>query len=256
MLKRGVPLVQISRFVTRPYACSYLPRETAQLDYRIIAAISSSAYADLLARGWRRFGMSFFRPVCVACSECRSLRVRVQDFHPSESQRRNFRRNARFQTVVQPPTFTPEHLRLYNTYRADMHLRRGWPTDPMTEAEYRRTFIENPGDFAREFLLFDGRNLVGVGLADVVPGAISSITFFHDPEYRRNALGVLSLLRQLEFAQGNGLAHHYLGYWIAGCQSMAYKSQYRPHEILAAYPDANDEPVWMGDHPAEPAGRT
>lgn len=238
-------LIELNRFQTLPFDCSYLPGETERLDYRFVAIISADAYAHLLARGWRRFGRALFRPVCPSCAKCRSLRVLVSQFHPSESQRRNLRHNQDLELIVQAPTLTSDHLRVYNNYRLDMHARRGWPVDPMTDTEYRRTYVDNPGDFAREFLFFDKSKLVGVGLADVLPGSLSSISFFHDPAYRRDALGVFAVLKQLQFARDHGLTHHYLGYWISECQSMAYKNQYRPHEILQRFPADHEEPVWL-----------
>jgi arginine-tRNA-protein transferase len=52
-------------------------------------------------------------------------------------------------------------------------------------------------------------------------------------------------MQQLAYAQRHGLRYHYLGYWIAGCPSMAYKAQYRPHELLARYPPDDVEPEWI-----------
>src|SRR6266446_5665111 len=57
--------------------------------------------------------------------------------------------------------------------------------------------------------------------------------------------GVFSVLQQLAYAQRQGLRYHYLGYWIAGCPSMAYKAQYRPHEVLVWYPPDDVEPAWI-----------
>jgi arginine-tRNA-protein transferase len=99
-------------------------------------------------------------------------------------------------------------------------------------------------DFAREFLYFDQGRLVGVGLADMTPEALSSVYFFHDPAWRSQAPGVFSVLQQIAYAQQHGLRYLYLGYWVAESQSMAYKSQYRPHEILLRYPHDNEEPEW------------
>jgi arginine-tRNA-protein transferase len=129
-----------------------------------------------------------------------------------------------------------------------MHTRRGWPLETMTKAVYRRTYLDAPGDFAREFLYWNDGKLVGLGLADVLPNCLSSISFFHDPAYRADALGVLSVLRQLQFAKEHRLQHQYLGYWISECGSMAYKSQYAPHEILKHYPDDSEQPAWVRAH--------
>jgi len=86
---------------------------------------------------------------------------------------------------------------------------------------------------------------VGVALADITPTSLSSVYFFHDPAWRPRAPGVFSVFQQLAYAQRHGLRYHYLGYWIAGCPSMAYKAQYRPHELLVWYPPDEVEPEWV-----------
>jgi leucyl-tRNA---protein transferase len=245
-------LFELCRLKTTPAVCPYLPTETATFEYRVIAALSAREYEQLLARGWRRFGHQFFRPACRSCVKCRSLRVLVGQFEPSQSQRRTLRRNSHVELLVQRPTVTQEHLRLYNAYHADMHSRRGWTPETMTEEIYRRTYLSGPGDFAREFLYWSEGKLVGVGLADVLPTCLSSVSFFHDPAYRAHALGVFSVLRQLQFAREHLLQHQYLGYWIPECRSMAYKSQYAPHEVLHHHPDDCEEPVWVQAERASP----
>src|SRR5262249_3847680 len=210
----------------------------------ILAGITERAYQDLLCRGWRRFGEDFFRPACPRCVKCRSLRVNVDEFKPSRSQRRTLQRNSQIRIAVQPPTLTRDHLRLYNVYHADMHGRRAWKRQTITEESYEETFLAGNHSFAREFLYFDGDRLVGVGLVDIVAEALSSVYFFHDPLWRSKALGIFSILQELKFAKELGLRYQYLGYWISECQSMSYKSQYRPHEILQQYPADDEEPTW------------
>ncbi len=139
---------------------------------------------------------------------------------------------------------TDRHLELYNDYHDDMHRRRGWPYRRIGEDEYHDSFLAGQWDFSREFLFrMDGR-LVGVGLVDVLQDAMSSIYFFHDPMWREKGPGVFSVLNQLQFAQRRGLKYLFLGYWIEQCPSMAYKSQYRPHQILSGSPRDDEEPVW------------
>jgi arginine-tRNA-protein transferase len=238
-------IVELMQFKTRPYACGYLPAETARLHYRIIPRISAAAYEDLLSRGWRRFGIEFFRPACHVCAECRSLRIPVEEFTPSRSQQRALKSNAQIEVVVQPPTVTSRHVELYNSYHADMRQRRGWPLREITEKEYAKTFVIGSNDFAREFLYLADGTVVGVALADVLPTALSSVYFIHDPQWRLQSPGVFSVLKQLHFCQQHGLRYQYLGYWVAGCQSMAYKSRYRPHELLVGYPADDELPTWI-----------
>ena len=244
-MAQSLKLSELARYTTSPHRCPYLPAETARMAYRILLDATPSQHEALLQRGWRRFGREWFRPVCAACHACRSLRIPVPTFTPSRSQCRTLRRNAHVEVVVQAPTLSRAHLQLYDAYHADMHQRRGWPlqrTDPM---DYFQSYVEGAWDFAREFLYYDHGRLVGVGLADVTPEALSSVYFFHDPAWRPQAPGVFSVLQQLAYAQRHGLRYHYLGYWIAGCPSMAYKAQYRPHELLLHYPPDHVEPTWL-----------
>lgn len=238
-------LLEFARYTTTPYRCGYLPRETARLDYRLLLDATPAQHEALLKRGWRRFGREWFRPVCPSCHACRSLRLPLAQFTLSRSQRRTLQRNAHIDVIVQAPTLTRAHLHLYDAYHADMHHRRGWPWRPTDPTHYFRTYVEGEWEFAREFLYYDQDRLVGVGLADITPECLSSVYFFHDPTWRPQAPGVFSILQQLRYAQQRGLRYHYLGYWIADCPSMAYKAQYRPHEILAQYPPDDVEPLWI-----------
>lgn len=245
MMKWNLDIVEVARFKTSPYRCAYLPTETALLEYRIITDLTSQHYEELLRRGWRRFGCEFFRPACPSCAQCRSLRIKLAAFTPSRSQQRTMQKNAAIDVVVQVPTITDDHVRLYNAYHADMHRRKGWPLQKTNAVGYARHYLLGAWGFACEFLYYEKDRLVGVGLADITPEALSSVYFFHDPAWRPRAPGVFSVLQQLAYARRHGLRYQYLGYWIAGNQSMAYKSQYRPHEILARYPADNEEPQWI-----------
>jgi arginyl-tRNA--protein-N-Asp/Glu arginylyltransferase len=248
-------LSEVAHFTTPPYRCSYLPGRTAALTYRLPTDLPPGRYDELLRRGWRRFGGEFFRSACPACGQCRSLRLLVSEFTPSRSQRRALRQNAQIRVVVQAPTVSATHLQLFNAYHVDMHRRKGWPFHRTDEGTYRRRFLRGEWAFAREFLYYEGDRLVGVGLADVTATALSSVYFFHDPAWRPRAPGVFSILRHAAYAREQGLRYHYLGYWVAGSPSMAYKAQYRPHELLLGYPADGEEPRWIKPGTERPGGR-
>ena len=237
-------IVDLARVQMPPDQCSYLPQETWSLDYRLIRDIEDRNYEELLCRGWRRHGRYFFRPACPHCTKCRSLRIVVERFAPSKSQRRVLRRNEDVRVVVREPSVTPRHLHIFNAWHADMHRRRGWPLRTDTAEEYYEAFLAGRYDFASEFLYLRGRQLVGVGLVDAAPQALSSVYFYHDPEWRDDSPGTFSALQEIRYAQQTGRRHIYLGYWIAECPSMAYKNRFQPHEILERYPADDEEPVW------------
>src|SRR5262245_8109973 len=84
---------ELARQVTDPRSCPYLHDRPARTELRLHGAIDAPAYGGLLRSGFRRFGMVVFRPACEGCAECVPIRVPVDRFQPSRSQRRVIRRN-------------------------------------------------------------------------------------------------------------------------------------------------------------------
>jgi arginine-tRNA-protein transferase len=173
--------------------------------------------------------------------------VDVAAFKPTKSQRRSLRRNADVDIEIAMPAATFEHVELYNAWHADMHNRRGWRNDQTTLEDYALAFVAGRWPFAREIRYRLAGRLVGVGLVDAVPSAISSVYFYYDPTWRAAGPGTFSILSELEFARRTNRRWLYLGYWISACPSMAYKSNFGPHELLAAYVDDDQEPHWRRD---------
>ena len=225
--------------------CSYLPGRQALMHYRVALSLPAARYESLLARGWRRFGRTMFRPVCRHCSECRSLRVDINAFQPSKSQRRIARKNADLELTIQPPTITQEHIDLYNSYHADMQQRRGWTHNEIDEDQYFESFVDGNWPFAREFQYRKNGRLMGLGLVDMTGEVMSSIYFIHAPEARENGLGTASVLREIEAGRSTGHRWLYMGYYIRECGSMNYKNRYRPCEILQEYVADDVAPDWQ-----------
>ena len=243
-MQNSLPIVDIYRASSGPYSCSYLPAESATLEYRLPAKLAPLDWQFLLRRGWRRHGQNFFRPKCAHCVKCRSLRVDVERFRPTKSQRRSVSRNADIQVRLTRPAATPEHIELYNAYHADMRDRRGWPHRMTNLLDYSESFLAGRWPFAHELQYRRDGKLVGLGLVDVVPEGVSSIYFYHSPEWRPLSPGTFTVLQEIELVRRLGGRFLYLGYWIAECPSMAYKCRFGPHEILERYVADEESPVW------------
>ncbi len=220
-------------FVSPPSPCGYLPDRLARYENELVGSMTAAEYQRRMEEGWRRFGRLMFRPRCDGCRACESLRIPVAAFQPDRSQRRNRISNeGRVHLEVGEPQLTTETLELYDRYHAYQTHTKGWPNQfPKDAGEYYDSFIDNP--FATEEWQFrlDGR-LVGVGYVDRLPTALSAIYFVYDPAERDRGLGTWNVLSAVERAQRLGLPLLYLGYFVDGSPSLAYKAKFRPNQVL------------------------
>ena len=237
--------LEIFRTTEPPRHCSYLPQETASLQYRFFESLTADQFQELLIRGWRRHGNHIFRHACPECRQCVSIRVDVASFKPSKSQRRVLNRNRHISVELHPATVSKQHVDLYNAWHAEREESRGWRNSRMTTEEYAHGFLAGDYGFAHEMRYFEGSTLVGVGLVDLVPAGISSVYFYYDPRWRPLGPGTYSALCEIELCRTHGLPHLYLGYWIANCPSMAYKNQFEPYETLTPSPHDQEQPIWV-----------
>lgn len=225
----------VARWTDGPSRCEYLPDRHWRRELVYVASLGRDEYMTLLRAGWRRFGRTLFRPRCRKCHECRSLRVDVARFRPDRSQRRCRKANegvVRLEIGV--PSVSPEKLDLFDRFHRERSATRGWtPHEPGDAAEYVASFVDNPFPAQEWRYSLNGR-LVGVGYVDDLPEGLSAIYFASDPTHRERSLGTWNVLRMIERASALGLPHVYLGYYVEGCASLAYKARFRPNQMLDA----------------------
>ena len=251
----------LRHWVADPSSCAYLPDQLSSLEYRLMLDVSPEEMDVLLERGWRRFGPAYFRPACSACRACVPLRIPVDTFTPTKSQRRVLKRAEALRLRIGPPEVDGARLALYHRWHSMQSESRGWADDRITGDEYYQQFAF-PHPCVREYAYFDdasdgGPRLIAVAIVDETPQALSAVYTYHDPDYRRWSLGTLSILRQVQQAQRSGRRWLYLGYRVLGCPSSEYKSRYRPHELLAGFPEFGERPRWtaiQSTHSTELAG--
>ena len=226
------PARDLRFFLTVPHACSYLPeREATTLFLDPQESPGQNVYDALALLGFRRSGRHLYRPHCEGCSACVSVRIPVDDFSPSRTQRKLLRRNADLTVRECPAVFDAEHYALYARYIRTRHA--DGDMYPPSHEQYR-TFLTLDHPYARllEFRLDE--RLLAVAAIDRLSHGLSAIyTFFDpDPELERRSLGVYAVLRQVEMAHDLGLPHVYLGYWIRESRKMNYKQAFQPLEYL------------------------
>src|ERR1700730_7254652 len=219
-------------FLTPPGQCGYLPDQIWQLEYEVVREMTPDEYMERMLQGWRRFGHAVFRPRCLQCTACRSPRVVVDRFRPNRSQRGARAINeGSIRLVIGSPSVSRAKLELYDRYHAFQSENKGWPLHEVKDAvSYANSFVENPFP-TLEWCYFLGNRLVAVGYVDRVPDGLSGIYFFYDPELRDRSLGTWNVLCLLKQAVLWKVPHAYLGYNVAGCESMEYKARFAPNQV-------------------------
>jgi len=232
-------------FCMLDYECAYKPEKKVRMHYKYVIQSSKTFNTAVVQRGWRRFGKYYFHPICQGCNECKSLRIDVDNFTPSKSQKKAQKRNKQTQIPMHKTTMTQMHIDLYNKYHDFKYQKDGWKQKDISYHEYRENFTQGAYDFGKEVLYIRDEKLIGVDLIDIVDNGISSIYFFYDPDYAKLSLGTYSLLYQIKLAKILNLKWIYLGYWVEGCQAFAYKPNFKPQQILEGFPSPSEPYVWQ-----------
>jgi leucyl-tRNA---protein transferase len=205
-------------------ACPYLPMEMARRPLRVpLRPLTPDELDERLAQGDRRSGPFLYNQSCPRCRACEALRVDVERFVPSRSQRRVLRKTTpRVSLELGPCLVSSERVALFSRHELERGLRLR--SQAVDEEEYGRFLVQScvPTFEMRYRLREDGR-LVGIAVVDRSRHALSAVYTYYDPDYAELSLGTFSILQQLELCRREGLRWLYLGLSIEGNAHMLYK---------------------------------
>lgn len=257
-------------YLTRPQPCPYLPDRLERKLFTHLGREKSAAQFDLLHReGFRRSQTIAYRPHCDSCKACVSVRIRVNDFAMTKSQKRVWRLNRDIHTARAPSQTSAEQYALFKSYVDARHMDGGMAD--MNQFDYQAMVEDSVVDsFLTEYrlprsmvALREGReadkgretgeacsgegsdlpakdlpttsypaSLIAVALCDELSDGISLVYSYFDPSLAQRSLGTFLILETISYAQALQLPYVYLGYWVKSSPKMDYKSRFLPQDHL------------------------
>ena len=187
--------------------------------------ITGSQLDLLLADGWRHFGTHFFRyNLGMYEDEIRRvlpLRIRLEDFNFSKSQRRTLRRNSDLDVKIRPIEITDETHDLF-----DRHKRRFKHGVPATIYDFLSLdpACEPTTGFEIDVRLND--ELLAASFFDIGTTSVSSIYAIFDPDETARGLGIFTMLKEIEHAIETDKRFFYPGYAYDGESFYDYKKRF------------------------------
>lgn len=193
--------------VSEESPCSYIHGRNSRFSYFFAMDVSAEELEAILSRGWRKFGMYYFKPSCINCRECIPIRIKAEELIPSKSQRRVLKECADLHVEFKNMEFRDEIFEIYK----DHSLNR-FNKDSNKEDFYSSFYTMSCPAMQSEYYIEN--KLAAVGFLDISSEALSSIYFIYKDEFKNFNLGTFSAFKEAGHALTLGLKYYYLGYYI------------------------------------------
>lgn len=216
--------------------CPYIEGQQERKVFTELRGSNAAEMNDALGRiGFRRSQGVAYRPSCLTCAACVSVRVVTEAFQPTSSQKKMIRKHDDLEVSACRPWATPDQYALLQRYLAARHPGGGM--NGMAEDEFADMIEQSPVDsyvieYREPSVNGVPGTLVGACLTDRQADGLSMIYSFFEPNGPRKGLGTYIILDHIKRAASLDLPYVYLGYWVEDSPRMAYKTNFRPMERL------------------------
>jgi arginine-tRNA-protein transferase len=189
-------------------------------EYFLATEVAPERMDALWAEGWRHFGCYFFRYSRLGSHHVQPLRIRLENFRPSQSQRRILKKNQDLQVRLQPAFVNGEVEALF-----ERHKTRFTHSIPNTIFNFVSHMPACIPCQSHSLTLHHQGRLVGISYLDEGAQATSSVYQCFDPAYAKRSLGILMIVHSILLSQAWGKAFYYPGYTYQEPSEYDYKKR-------------------------------
>jgi len=219
--------------ITEAFPCNYLEHQSERLLICVEPSETLVDHYNILSQyGFRRSGEQIYRPHCLDCKACHSVRIPALLFRPSKSQKRVLSKNRDLNVIISKHN-KADYYPLFERYINQLHSDGSMA--PPSEQQYD-SFIGSSWNQAI-FLeawhydeLEQQQRLIAVAVIDVLTTGLSALYTFFCPLQSKRSLGSYMIMQQIQLAKQQAKEFVYLGYQIDDCRKMNYKTKFHPYE--------------------------
>lgn len=184
--------------------------------------------------GWRHFGSYFFRYSEVNDKHILPLRIQLENFQTSQSQKRILKRNQHLVQRCVPAFIDAEVEQLF-----EKHKQRFKDNIPESIHTFMSYSPANTPCLCQSLCLYDQDTLIAISYLDIGDMASSSVYQCFSPAYEKYSLGILMILLSIQHSITLGKTLYYPGYAFTEPSHYDYKKTFG---ALEAY-------NWQSWHP-------
>ena len=185
--------------------------------------LAPARYDYYLASGWFRGSVMLYKMDLLCLDNdiysVVNIRLNTDDYQMKKRHRKLFKKNNRIYTVkIGEASINSRKEELYERQKNKF---KGFIHSSLSDFLHSG-FMDTVFD-TKEIEVYDGEKLVAVSYFDVGFRSMASLLCLYDNRYKKDSLGIFTMLHEVEFARDHSIKWYYPGYVLDKSSSFDYK---------------------------------
>lgn len=199
------------------FNCQYIENQIAEVEF----LDGPENISDFLSKGFypSQYTGRYYKKVCSDCNKCQNVRILINDFKFSKSQKRVIKNgNNLLKRKIEIYTgFDLEYLTLQEKF--------------VSRKNYLKPVSPTPATHIFEYRDHDNK-LAIISYVIIDNDILYAYATHWNPVYSKYSLGKYSLLKQIEWCKENNKSYLYVGHTNEKVNAYKYKENFLPQERL------------------------